>query len=172
MRIGKCHRKQGGYGLVAVLILLALAALGLSQVSERWTQDSRRAKEQELLRVGQLYAKALTRYRDMSPGSLKRLPKDLDELLLDKRFVGTVRHLRELYADPVNHGADWILVRDEDGRIQGVRSSSDEAPLIQKELRLGSRTLKVASRYSEWQFLVDPPDVPQSPNALRPRTAI
>ncbi|MDY0743350.1 hypothetical protein SNE35_02475 [Paucibacter sp. R3-3] len=146
------------------MVLLALAALGLSQASEAWTLDSRRAKEQQLLRIGQAYAHAITRYRDMSPGSVKQLPNDLGELLLDKRFVGMVRHLRELYADPVNHDAPWVAIRDDDGRIKGVRSASDETPLTTRSIPVGRQVLSSATHYSDWQFLADPPDAQQPPS--------
>jgi type II secretory pathway pseudopilin PulG len=144
-----------GYGLVAVLLLVALTALGLSSVAQSWSEAARREKEQQLLRVGALYVQALERYRRSSPGSDKRLPKELDELLLDQRFVGTVRHLRRLYPDPVNPAGAWGVVRGEDGRIRGVRSLSEDAPLIAGGVVRPGLKLPPAQRYSDWQFVVD-----------------
>lgn len=146
-----------GYGLVAVLILVALSALGLASAGESWTQSARRDREQELLRIGQLYAQALTRYRDMSPGSVKQLPRELDELLLDRRFVGTVRHLRQLYPEPLSADGRWELLRGDDDRIQGVRSRSNEAPLASRGVRRPGLELPAATRYADWKFLAETP---------------
>lgn len=157
---GFAHRAQGGrrgqqgYGLVAVLLLLALTSLGLMRVAEAWSDSSRRDKEQQLLRVGQIYVQALERYRRSSPGTDKRLPMELDELLLDQRFVGTVRHLRRLYPDPMSRGA-WGVVRGDDGRIRGVYSLSEDAPLIAGDVRRPGLRLQPAQRYSDWKFTVD-----------------
>jgi type II secretory pathway pseudopilin PulG len=148
-------RHQRGYGFVAILLLLAVVSLGLSSVSSSWSTEARRDKEQQLIRIGQLYVQALERYRRVSPGTDKRLPMELDELLLDQRFVGTVRHLRRLYPDPVSMGQAWGVIRSDDGRIQGVYSLSQEEPLIKGTVARPGLRLAAAARYSDWKFVVD-----------------
>ena len=143
-----------GYGLVAVLVLVALASVALSVTAQSWADAARRDKEQQLLRIGTLYVQALERYRRSSPGTDKRLPQELEELVLDQRFVGTVRHLRRLYPDPVGATGRWGVVRGEDGRVRGVRSLSEEAPLIAGAVRRPGLLLQPAQRYSDWQFVV------------------
>jgi len=146
--------RQQGFTLVAVLVLLALCMLGLAVVGPQWSQQVRREREQELLRIGVLYVQAIAEYRATSPGSLKQYPLKLQDLLVDTRFVGTARHLRELYADPVNPKQPWGLVQNEDGRITGVYSLSEEAPLAERAIDLGTTVLAPAKHYSDWKFIV------------------
>jgi len=73
-------------------------------------------------------------------------------LLLDTRFVGTVRHLRTLYADPVSVDTPWGLLRAPDGGIRGVYSQSAAVPLRTVPVDLGIAVLAPAARYAEWQF--------------------
>jgi len=158
MRPGERFRLRAGsrgYGLVAVLVLVALTAFGLSVAAQSWSDAARRDKEQQLLRVGVLYVQALERYRRSSPGTDKRLPQELDELLVDQRFVGTVRHLRRLYPDPVGATGRWGVVRGDDGRIRGVHSLSEDEPLITGAVRRPGLRLEPARRYSDWKFVVD-----------------
>ena len=163
-KAGGRRTAQGGYTLVVVLLLLALVSLGLAQAGPLWSQQVRREREQELLRIGRLYALALASYREASPGSLKQFPDRLDALLRDTRFVGTVRHLRMLYPDPVNPGQPWGLVRDDGGRVVGVRSLSSDAPLAARPVLPGGRPLlagpqaypQAAQQYKDWIFLAPP----------------
>lgn len=149
------RRAERGFAFVAVLVLLAVCALGLSIAGPLWSQQVKRDRERELLRIGALYAQALAAYREGAPGSLKQYPTRLESLLLDARFVGTMRHLRKLYPDPVNPGQPWGVVLDTDGRIAGVYSRSDEAPLIQGPVDLGNDiALPPAKRYSDWKFTI------------------
>ena len=143
---------ERGFAFVAVLMLLATVMLGLAVAGPLWSQQARRDKEQELLRVGALYARALASYRDRSPGSAKQYPARLDDLLEDRRFVGLMRHLRTLYPDPVNPGPPWGLVLDADQRITGVYSQSPIAPVIEGPVQTGSLKLAPARHYSDWKF--------------------
>ena len=43
------------------------------------------------------YERALRSYYNASPGSVKTLPANLDDLLADPRHLGVVRHLRKDY---------------------------------------------------------------------------
>lgn len=153
MKVGET-RRQAGFTFVAVLLLLALCMLGLAVAGPLWSQQVKREREQELLRIGTLYAQALASYRDASPGSLKQYPKQLEALLLDTRFVGIRRHLRTLYADPVNPGQPWGMVLDTDGRVTGVYSLSPDVPIAQGSLDLGPFVLPPAQRYSDWKFML------------------
>jgi type II secretory pathway pseudopilin PulG len=137
------RRGERGYTFIAVLALLAVCMLGVSLAAPVWSQQVKREREQELLRIGALYAQALASYRDASPGSLKQYPPRLEALLLDTRYVGVQRHLRKLYADPMNPGQPWGLVLDAEQRIVGVYSLSEEAPLAEGSAR----------RYSDWKFI-------------------
>ena len=118
-----------------------------------WADAAQREREQELLRVGELYAKAIGNYRASSPGSVKRYPAELGDLLQDNRFVGTRRHLRKLYADPLNPARSWGLIRAPDGGVAGVYAQDERLPFARTGLQVGVVQLAPAQRYSDWKFM-------------------
>jgi type II secretory pathway pseudopilin PulG len=143
---------QRGFTLAAALLLLALCMLGLAVAAPMWSQQAQRERERQLLRIGVLYAQALLSYRDASPGSEARFPDRLEALLVDPRYPGLRRHIRNLYGDPVNPGQPWGLVRDAGGRISAVYSLSEKPPISPAPHDLGIVTLTPAARYSDWKF--------------------
>jgi type II secretory pathway pseudopilin PulG len=149
---------QAGFTYVALLAVLALVGIALANVGTRWADRVQREHEQELLRVGQLYAQALLAYHRGSPGSDKTWPKDLQDLLQDPRMLGTVRYLRAPYTDPMVPGQPFALVRAADNTIRGVRSTSTATPFKQAQVDLGVVVLAPAQHYADWQFIpkVDP----------------
>ncbi len=149
---------QAGFTYVALLAVLALVGIALATVGTRWADRVQREREQELLRVGQLYAQALLAYHRGSPGSDKTWPKDLQELLQDPRMLGTVRYLRAPYTDPMVPGQPFALVRAADNTIRGVHSTSAATPFRQEPVDLGVVVLAPAQHYADWQFIpkVDP----------------
>lgn len=152
MRAGE----QQGFTYVWLLMTVAVLAIGLSVIGPRWSDDARREREGELLRIGALYAKAITAYYASTPGAAKAYPARLDDLLSDTRMVGTVRHLRKLYADPLNEQRPWGVVRDAAGGIRGVYSQSNDAPLRVETVNLAGLSLPAAQRYSDWKFVAEP----------------
>ena len=145
--------QQAGFSWLFVLFLLAAASAAGAVVAQRWSDQSSREKERQLLRVGDAYAKALAEYRAASPGSDKRYPQSLEQLLDDtSRFVGTRRHLRTLYADPVTGQADWVLLRDARGDIMGLHSKSEKRPWARVAMKLEFADVGVAERYADWIF--------------------
>lgn len=157
MRPGE--RPARGFTIIGLLAVLVLLMVGLAQAGTWWSQDARREREQELLRIGAVYAAALASYHQRSPGSVRQYPRALAELLRDARHVGTVRHLRQLYPDPLQPSRPWGLVRDEHGGIVGVFSQSDEAPMLRQRAVIGAVTLPVAARYDQWKFIAAPAGV-------------
>jgi type II secretory pathway pseudopilin PulG len=149
--ISRC--RSGGFTLVWVLVALALFSLALSVVGPMWAEQARRDREQDLLRIGNLYARAIAGYYASSPGALKQFPPTLNALLEDRRYVGMKRHLRRLYADPLDPSQAWGLVRAPDGGIRGVYSLSIQAPLRQEALALDLLVLPKAATYAEWKFV-------------------
>jgi type II secretory pathway pseudopilin PulG len=152
MQLGR-RNNQRGFGYVAVLAMVALMGVGGAAIGPLWAEEARREREVDLLRVGRLYAEAIARYQKAAPGSAKRYPPTLEVLLMDTRFAGTVRHMRTLYADPLDPSRPWGLLRDADGGIRGVYSQSEAVPLRTALLQLGAVTLAPAARYSDWQFV-------------------
>jgi type II secretory pathway pseudopilin PulG len=144
-----------GIALPLLLAGIALAALALSVAGPLWAQRQQRERERELLRIGLLYAQALAAYQAASPGGQKVLPSQLENLVLDSRFVGTQRYLRRLYPDPIDTRAPWGLLRDAQGRIAGVFSQSEKAPMARGPVVLADRTLAPATTYRDWKFVVE-----------------
>ena len=145
-----------GFTYVWVLALLACMGAALSVVGPSWADAMHRERERELLRVGFLYARAIQSYRDASPGA-NQYPPSLDALLMDKRLVGTHRHLRKLYAEPMEPSLGWGLVRADDGSIRGVYSLSGRKPLRSEPLDLDLVKLPAANSYREWKFVPETP---------------
>jgi type II secretory pathway pseudopilin PulG len=149
MRLGKGER---GFTYVAVIAMVALMGIGLAALGPVWAEETRREREDELLRIGSLYADAIGAYYEASPGSAKRYPPTLEALTEDTRFVGTMRHLRVAYLDPMT-GQPFALLRRGDGGIVGVHSTSRERPLRTVAVSLGAVTLVAAERYADWHFI-------------------
>lgn len=147
------RRACGGFTLLLLVAALAVAGLALSKTGPRWTEAELRVREDELLRVGQLYAGALEAYSASSPAAVKTLPLALEQLVLDERFVGGHRHLRQLYPDPLDPQRPWGLLRDAEGRIYGVYSLDQRRPFRTAPVRLGALRLDAATRYSDWKFI-------------------
>jgi type II secretory pathway pseudopilin PulG len=152
-----------GFTYVWMLALLALLGIALSVVGPLWSDAVRREREQDLLRVGQLYAQALRIYQAAGPGSVQPYPETLEALLEDRRHLGTYRYLRKLYPDPIDPTRPWGLVRDSSNGIRGVYSTSPLAPLRRGALDLGDVKLPAARSYQEWIFAPPPPASAPSP---------
>lgn len=154
MPAGSARADQEGFTYLGVLFLVTVMGLGLAGAAQTWTVASRRARERELLWVGNQYARALKSYRDQSPG-VRQFPSRLDELLQDRRFPQPRAHLRQLYPDPITRG-EWGTVPDATGRIAAVRSLSDDAPLKQANFPVRWAAFEGTTHYSDWQFAADP----------------
>jgi type II secretory pathway pseudopilin PulG len=137
--------------LLGVLVFLAVGSLGLALVSQRWADARRRDDELELLRVGLQYRKAIESYYMRSPGQVKQLPGQIEDLLKDPRFPNTVRHLREAYPDPLAPTQEWGLVRRGTGLL-GVYSQAAGTPFRQDRLLPWLGYEVKAKTYDEWRF--------------------
>lgn len=145
--------RQTGFSFVWALAAVALFGLGLALIAPPIAQQIQREREQDLLRIGRLYAEAIAQYHKVSPGSLKQYPPNLESLLEDTRFIGTVRHLRKLYSDPLQPDRPLAVVRGADGTVRGVFSNSPKQPLRTGAVDLGVVILPPAKHYFDWQFV-------------------
>lgn len=164
MSAGRGRRAQRGFTYLAALFLMLLLELALAITGEAWTVARQRSAERDLLWAGNQYARALRAYHAQSPGP-RQYPVTLDELLEDRRFPVPRHHLRQLYPDPVTRGA-WALILDGQGRISGVRSRSDEAPMKQAGFPPRWQDFKGLGHYSDWKFLAERPAPPSPTPAL------
>ncbi len=119
------HRVRG-FTYLGLLFLVAAGAAALSTLGMRWTTAVQRDKEQELIFRGHQIARAIAAYR-AAPGADGKpaWPRQLEELVEDRRGIKPRHHLRRLYADPFTGQPDWVLLTASDGSLRGVRSRSD-----------------------------------------------
>jgi type II secretory pathway pseudopilin PulG len=137
-------------GLLAALVIISTVAANTVQLGSVHAQ---RDQEAELLFVGGEFQRALQRYARATPSGLPSAPTKLEDLLRDPRHAGVVRHLRQIYPDPMAAGAEWVLMRDGRGLIEGVSSSSPLKPIRQSGPEWAvPRDGKAWQSYREWVF--------------------
>jgi type II secretory pathway pseudopilin PulG len=147
-------------GFALLILVFAIAAMGLllAGIGQSWQLNARREKETQLLFVGKQFSRALESYQKATPVGQASAPASLDDLVEDKRFPYQVRHLRQLYRDPMTGKADWqVMTRD--GRIVAVYSNSDATPLRQPEALpkyVAIPSDAEGEQYRDWKFVVIP----------------
>jgi type II secretory pathway pseudopilin PulG len=159
-----------GVALMALMVLLALAGLALLQFTESVATARQRERETQLLWVGQQYRQALESYYRATPGPVKHLPVSLDDLVRDTRFPNPVRHLRKVYADPLQPDIPWGVIK-RGNQILGVYSQSDAAPLRRTHFAPGLESFEGVGQYSGWRFVFVPRAAPSGgavPHAVVP----
>lgn len=157
--------RQGGFTYLAVLLLVALMGVVLAGAGTVWHTAAQREKERELLYIGKQFRQAIESYYESSPGSLKKYPTSLSDLLKDSRFPDTRRHLRRIYRDPMTGGTEWGVVNAPEGGIMGVHSLSPEQPLKSANFREADKALTGQVMYSGWVFAYRP----KQPNTDKPK---
>ncbi|MFN7836048.1 MAG: type II secretion system protein [Burkholderiaceae bacterium] len=147
-------------GFTYVLALIAICILGLASVrfATVWQIQRQRAQEAELLRIGQTFRRAIRSYYENGPGSVKRFPRTLDDLLLDDRFLNIRRHLRRIPVDPLTGEARWGLLAAPEGGLMGVYSLANGEPLKTANFAAAEQTFGGALGYRDWQFFYRPVD--------------
>lgn len=103
-------RRQRGFTYLWLLFALALGGVALAAVGEQERTRQQREREADLRFRGEAIANALQHYAQNTPVGRLPLPQSLTELLEDKRGPVPVRHLRQLYSDPLTGRPDWELV--------------------------------------------------------------
>ncbi len=155
------NRAEAGFTYLGVLFLIALSSMALAATGTVWSTTAQRDRERQLLWVGGQYAQALRSFYRSSPG-LAQYPRDLAELLEDNRFPNPRPHIRRLYLDPITGSDDWGLLREIDGRITGVYSRSQQAPLKQSGFQAQWSGFEGLQHYSDWQFVAEQAFVEQA----------
>ena len=141
-----------GFTYIGLLIFIALMGIGLALVGQVWHTAMQREKEKELLFVGDQFRTAIIKYYEGSPGGVKKFPTSLEELLDDRRYPATKRHLRKVYRDPMTGEARWGLVESPTGGIMGVYSLSKSAPRKIAGFRDRDEAFTDATSYADWKF--------------------
>lgn len=123
------RRRQSGFTYLALLFFVAVSGASLAVTGILWSTEQQRQKEKELRAIGADFQRAIESYYQRTPGAIKRYPNELEDLLLDRRQAGLVRHVRRIHRDPFTLEAKWGVVRAQDGGIQGVHSLSEAKPV-------------------------------------------
>ena len=143
---------EAGFAYIWTLLLVAFMGIGSSIASELYSTSVRRDKERELLFIGHEFRAAIARYHGSAAAGPQMYPLTLQDLVKDPRFPNARRHLRRLYADPLTGKADWGLIRVE-GRIVGVHSLSQRAPIKVDNFDDHDSGFRSKGRYADWTFV-------------------
>lgn len=148
--------------MTALLSALLVGLAGMTaQVGARIERE--RERELELLRAGRAIALALASYRASPFAVAPEFPRELAELVEDRRGPRVLRHLRSVPLDPVTGRRDWVAIV-ESGRIVGVHSASTRPPLRRTGFPPELVAFEKARTLADWRFVpvVSPvrPDVP------------
>jgi type II secretory pathway pseudopilin PulG len=148
---------EGGFTFLGLLFVIAGLGVALAALGTMWHTAAQREKEADLLFVGDQYRRAIESFWKipLPEGTPRRLPKNFDELLADPRFPDTVRHLRRAYRDPMTKSAEWGLVKEPDGGISGVHSTSDGEPFKRGNFAEIDAGFREAKSYRDWVFRFD-----------------
>ncbi len=147
------NRRQSGFTFLGLLFFISVMGIGMAATGVVWRQDAQRDKERELLFIGAEFRRAIVLYYERTPGAVKSYPKNLDELLKDKRHVTTQRYLRRIYRDPMTGGMEWGVVRRPDGTIIGVFSLAKDTPIKRAGFAAEEKLFQSAKQYSDWKFV-------------------
>lgn len=150
------RHRQGGFTYLAALFLIAVAGAAAASVTLLWSTASQRSKERELLFAGDQFRRAIGEYYERSPGTLKKYPPGLNDLLKDERQLGIRRYLRKIWRDPLTQTTDWGLIQSPEGGIMGVYSLSEARPLKQGGFSENNAEFAGKQHYSGWKFVYRP----------------
>jgi type II secretory pathway pseudopilin PulG len=149
---------QRGAVLLLLLVIVAIMGLATAIAGSSWKTTTQRAKEDDLLWKGGQIRAAIGRYYETAQSgatTVKKYPASLDDLLLDSRFLETVRYLRKVYPDPMT-GGRWALIAAPDGGIMGVRSTATQKPFKQSNFSKRNKNFVGKQSYREWEFIYLP----------------
>ena len=146
------------HGFAYLMVLMMIAGLGVALVKliDGWHDGAQREREKQLLFAGHQIRSAIIHYYEQAPPQAPKFPMSLADLLRDPRLPNTVRHLREIYRDPMTGTADWGLVKTAGGEILGVYSRAAGEPVKQANFALADRAFVGARSYADWVFMCTP----------------
>lgn len=154
MQSGSTVRKSPGFSYIGILIIVAIAAIGMQGASLLWRHEAQRSNEALLLETGEAYRLAIGRYYESTPGAIKQYPPNLQVLLEDKRFPIPKRYLRRPLPDPFDPHQPMTTIMQQ-GRVIGVSSASRLKPIRQKGYLGVEKDFKKAKEYREWSFIYE-----------------
>lgn len=152
----RIHRKQQrGAVYFWALMMVLFISLGLGKLLNNVVKVNQRARETDLLYVGNRYKEAIRQYVLSTPAGTQPYPMRLQDLLRDPRYPVTRRYLRKLYPDPIT-GHPFVAISAPDGGIKGVHSESTRRPVKVAGFPPGEESFAVARSYQQWEFSYAP----------------
>ena len=151
---GQGRRREGGYAMAALLVMMAVAAVLMSVAMPVWRHEAQREKEEELIWRGQQYVRAIRLFQARTQG----FPPSID-VLVQQRF------LRKKYKDPITNDDFQILsagspVPGQAGQAGQAQSPSPNQPIVGGIIGVVSKSKDESIRmylgrthYNEWTFL-------------------
>lgn len=123
--MGTGRRRERGYTLVALMMLITLMGIALAAAYPMWSARIRRDKEEELISRGFQYAEALRVFQTR----FGRLPNRLEEL-----EEVEPRSIRRLWDDPITGDNGWGVIVELPGRGRIALDSRTGQPLVPVDL--------------------------------------
>ncbi len=111
----KNSNREGGYALVALLVVMSLLALFAMTAASNVKQQAQREREQEAIFRGEQVADAIrSYYRSRGGQGVNSLPTNLDQLLEGIQIPGRTKKLQILRTaaakDPLSSSGEWKLI--------------------------------------------------------------
>ena len=160
-------RGQRGAAYLTLMISVAVISAILATTAEIVSHAQQRAREQHLLWVGDQIRRALVSY-SRYPAGIDTYPKELEDLVSDRRRPLVQHHLRRLYFDPMTGSLDWGVVRNPQQRIIGVFSKSKQTPIKIAGFPTLYNEFEKAASYADWQFVIGAAAQPKVPTPAAP----
>src|SRR5271165_1610443 len=96
------RQREGGYMLLAVLLIMALMIIAATIEAPRMVQQMKRDREEEMIHRGTEYARAIKKFYK----KYGRYPANLEQL----DSTNQIRFLRQRYKDPLTKDGKWKLL--------------------------------------------------------------
>jgi len=111
----KNSNREGGYALVALLVVMSLLALFAMTAASNVKQQAQREREKEAIFRGEQVADAIrSYYRSRGGQGVNSLPTNMDQLLEGIQIPGRTRKLQILRTaaakDPLSSSGEWKLI--------------------------------------------------------------
>lgn len=155
------EKTEAGFTYLTVLVLVMVMGVALSGTGRYWSTTMKREREAELLFRGDRIRRAIEAYHRFGGW-----PRELAELVEDRRVPVVRRFLRKVYPDPMTEDGDWTLILGRGGTLRGVHSASEAVPLKTGNFPPGYENFETAETYADWRFVAGadaaPPETPTS----------
>lgn len=154
-----------GFSYTFIVFIMLLIGIGMAGAGKVWKKTMQREREAELLFRGNQIKMAIETYYKSGHAGMQFLPREMEDLLKDKRSLTVKRYLRQMYTDPMALDGKWDIVKSPDGRLMGVRTKSTKEPikkkdffpeLSDKEYKEYKMSFEGKSKYNDWIFAFNP----------------